>query len=394
MTDAGSPYDLVVVGLGAVGSSALFQASKTGARVLGIDRYDPPHDFGSTNAETRITRLAVGEGPRYLPFVARSHQIWAELAAETGDKLYHQSGGCIITPDTPAAGDRWNDFARISASIAADSGIDFELLDAATTRSRYPQIQTTDDQIVGFEPTGGVVMAERAVDTHLRLARGNGAEIRTHQTVTNISVTNDLTTIRLQDGTNVVAEAVVVAAGPWFADLAPPLDREHTYVTRQTVYWFRPEDPEMFRPECFPFIIWVGETPDDYFSSFPMPHGGIPGMKVLTEQFVDRCDPRTVDRTVPVSEINDFYHDIARHRIDGLTSECVKAVACLYTMTTDEHFLIDAHPSSDRVLYASPCSGHGFKHSAAIGEAMAQKMLHGTSTLDIEVFDRTRLVAT
>lgn len=387
-------YDLIVVGLGAVGSATLFHASKSDARVLGIDRYNPPHDLGSTNAETRITRLAVGEGPQYLPFVARSHRIWSEITEQSGVPLYHQSGGCIITPDKAADGDRWNDFARISSTIAADAEIDFELLSPAQTRARYPQINVGDHEIIGYEPTGGVVMAEKAVETQLRLARNNGASIITDEIVTAMSIAADgSASLQTASGAQLNASSVVVATGPWFGELATSVDRDATYVTRQVAFWFEPEDPEMFQPEQFPFIIWVGESEEDYLGAFPMPAGGIPGMKILTEQFVDHCDPSTVNREITETEVNEFYERFAQPRIAGLTPTCVKAVACLYTMTADEHFLIDTHPRSDRVMYASPCSGHGFKHSTAIGEALAQRLLGGSSVNSLEVFGRARLAS-
>lgn len=384
-------YDLIVIGLGAVGSAALYQAAKAGATVLGIDRYAPPHEFGSSHAETRITRLAVGEGPEYLPLVARSHEIWRELEAQTGERLLYQPGGYIIQRRNASStvDSHWNQFVGRTAAVAGRAGIPFEMRTPAQVRAHLPCILIDDDDEAGYEPSGGVVLCERAVAAQLALAANRGATVRTNEPVVEL--------LYETDGVSVVtsreryrAERVIVCTGAWMRDFLPKPKDDLLRVTRQVVYWFQVADPALFSTECFPFFIWTGDTTEDYFSIFPIPSGGIPGIKLLTEQFVTATDPASVSRTVTQDEIDAFYDHFVTRKIRGVTRNCVKAAVCLYTHTPDDHFLIDFHPDSQRVLVASPCSGHGFKHSAAVGEAMVQRALNGTSEIDLSPFGWSR----
>jgi len=237
-SDATGPeWDLIVVGLGAMGAAVAYHASKIGLRVLGIDQFEPPHAFGSTKAETRITRLAVGEGPHYLPFVKRSHEIWRELEAATGEQLLIECGGLIITEQEPVPGQRWEDFVVETARIADDAGIEYSVLSPQDVRTEHRWITVPDDRNVGFEPTAGLVMAETAVRIQLALAAASGTAIRTRERVTAIEPGVDRVTVRTAAGAY-TASNVVVSTGPWFAELAAPSQGKLAEVTRQVVYWF------------------------------------------------------------------------------------------------------------------------------------------------------------
>ncbi|MEM7536708.1 MAG: N-methyl-L-tryptophan oxidase [Chloroflexota bacterium] len=384
-------YDLIVVGLGAMGSAALYQAAKAGINVLGIDRFAPPHNMGSSHAETRITRLAVGEGPQYLPLVARSHEIWRELEATTGHDLLYQSGLYIITPPEPDAArgetkhNHWDGFVARTAEIAAGANIPYEQRTAAQVRAHLPYVLMRDGDIAGYEPTGGVVLCEQAVEIQIAQAKKFGAEVVVNQPVTDIQWGPTDVTVTTAQG-RYDAEKVIVTAGAWMPDFLPALKRELLTVTRQVVYWFEVEEPAHYSTDNFPAFLWVGDTREEYFSTFPSPPDGIPGLKVLTEQFDVATDPNTVERTVTEAEIDTFYDEFLSKKLSGVTRNCIKAEICLYTNTPDDHFLIDFHPASERVLLASPCSGHGFKHSAAVGEAMVQLVMTGQSEIDLSSF--------
>ncbi|MEM7321469.1 MAG: N-methyl-L-tryptophan oxidase [Actinomycetota bacterium] len=392
MTASSERFDLIVVGLGAMGAAVAHHATALGLRVLGIDRHDPPHHLGSTTAETRITRLAVGEGRQYLPFVARSHEIWRDLEDRTGTSLLHQCGGYIITEQTPVAGQRWHDFVTETDRIAKTGGIDFEVFEQTADTGNRPgldRLRGLAGKRIGFERSAGLVMAERAVAIQLQLAEAAGAVLRRTEPVTavtpndrEVSVTTDAGTYR--------ADQVVVAAGPWLGDLTDEPDRSRLTVTRQVVYWFEVDDPAAFGTDRFPFVMWVGDTDADYLGVFPIPPGGTPALKVLGEQFAATTHPEDVERTVSDAEIRDFYDRHVGPKLAGAGRTCRTASVCLYTNTPDDHFLIDTAPTSDRVLLMSPCSGHGFKHSAALGEAVAQRLATGDSTLDLTPFERAR----
>ncbi len=400
--------DVVVVGLGAMGAATALQARRLGRSVIGIDRHHPPHRLGSTHAETRITRLAVGEGPQYLPLVRRSHELWRSLETESGRRLLWETGGLILTEQTPTPGDRWDDFAVRTHAIGADAGIPVSLLDPADASRRCPPLQVPDDVSVAYEPTAGLVACEAAVTAQLDLARAAGAALAFGETVMAVEPDDDGVDVFTDRG-RYRADQVVLAAGPWLASgtgpdptpggpgpsggqhgfgLAAPVDAEALTVTRQVVYWFEADDPAAFTVEAMPFVMWVGETIDDYLAVFPTPPGMTAAVKVLGEQFDTTTDPDRVDRVVSAEEIARFHARNVAPRVRGLSERCVRAEVCLYTNTADDDFLIDTHPETDRVTLISACSGHGFKHSAALGEAVAQRLVLGASTIDLSPFAR------
>ena len=372
-----------------MGSAALYHAAASGLEVLGIDRYDPPHELGSSHAETRVTRLAVAEGAQYVPLVARSHEIWKDLETKTGIRLLYQPGACIINSAGKSKDARWGDFVSQTQAIAAASGIDYSVLSAADFGAMFPNVVLDPGERIGFEPTGGIVMAEAAVSAQLDLARGLGAQVLTNRQVTEVKPQDHGVSVRV--GSNSYsADNAIVATGPWFAELAPPADGQAVAVTRQVAFWFEPEDPDAFSAERFPAILWAGEDISEYMAIFPMPPNGVPGLKMLGEQFSVTTSGAKANRVVSQTEVNDFYEKFISVRLRGVTPKCVKSSACLYTSTVDDHFLIDFHPTSERILFASPCSGHGFKHSSALGEAMVQLVTTGVSRLDLSSFGRTR----
>ena len=387
-------YDLIIVGCGAMGSAAMYQAAKRGLAVLGIDRFAPPHEMGSSHAETRFTRLGVGEGAQYAPLVARSHEIWRELEEASGEVIFYQKGLLIVAPKGGTAKEQynhWENFVERSAEVAADIGVPFEILEAADVRSRYPKVMLTDEEYAGFEPTGGHVMAERAVAVQLELAQKNGAELWTNRPVEAIRPNENGVTVVTAEGT-VEAEKVIVTAGAWTNDFLPTVEHKNFRVTRQIVFWFEVDDPDQYSPDELPGVLWVGQKLEDYFAAFTLPPGSKPGLKVLTEQYVDATNANHVEREISPAEIEAFYQKFGTQKIAGLKPNCIKASVCLYAHTPDDHFVIDMHPElGERVMVVSACSSHGFKHSAAIGEAVVQKMCEGESEISLTPFAWQRL---
>ncbi|HEV2061298.1 MAG TPA: FAD-dependent oxidoreductase, partial [Solirubrobacteraceae bacterium] len=226
-------YDAIVVGLGAVGSATTYHLAKQGARVLGIDRFHPPHELGSTHGETRITRVAVGEGARYVPYVRRSHELWRELERESGESLMTACGMLMIGGARPAAFHGARDFLRATVDVAREHGVPHETPTAGEVERRFPQFALTgDERGFYYEPGAGFVRPERAVATQLRLAERHGAELRFDERVT------DVAPGRVGDDR---ATTVVVAAGPWIGELVPGDFAVH----RQVQFWFESTDPEL-----------------------------------------------------------------------------------------------------------------------------------------------------
>lgn len=388
MTD--NHYDVVVVGLGIMGAGALYQAAKRGAKALGLDQFAPPHTYGSSHGDTRITRQAIGEGEMYMPFIRRSNEIWRELETITNRQLYLATGGLIIAPEGGGAEfHARSDFVARTANIATAYGINHAVLTDQETMQRYPLLKLRPQDIAYYEPGAGVLRPELCIQTQLEQAVHSGAAVHTNETVTSYEATAHGVQITTNKG-RYDADRIVLAMGAWLPDLLAAEHRPGVDIYRQVIYWFEAEDITAFTEHNFPFVIWIGDTAADFFSAFPAMRDGLQGVKVLTEQYAQTTTAQSIDRTVKAEEIAHLYH-MTQTRLHGVRDKLVHADVCLYTVTPDEHFILDFHPESERVVIASPCSGHGFKHAAAIGETLAELALNGKSTLDISQFSLARL---
>ena len=382
--------DVVVVGLGAMGAATLYQLAKAGAKAIGIDRYAPPHDQGSSHGDTRITRLAVGEGAEYVPLVRRSQQIWRELEARDGDALFEQCGVLVMTSSgTRTSHHGAADFTARTIELARTYGIAHEVLTAEQLRGRFPQFAPLrDDAIAYYEPEGGFVRPERCIAAQLKAARELGAAVIAGAPVSTVESASNVVRVRAGDRT-VVADEVVVCAGMWSAELLGEPFKSLLRVCRQQLFWFKLEEPVIF-PEVSPsFILSHGPLETDWCYGFP-PIPGEGSVKIAAEQYTAQSLPNSLDRTVSDADVAAMFRTHVAGKIAGVTAERVKASVCTYTVTPDYGFIIDDHPALKNVTVVSACSGHGFKHSAAIGEAVAQRALSGSSQIDLSAFSLSR----
>ena len=377
-------WDVIVVGLGAVGSATAYQLSRRHAKVLGLDRFHPPHNRGSSHGETRITRLALGEGEHYVPFVRRSHEIWRELEAATGRSLLRSVGGLIYgSSSSRTVAHGADDFLQTTIDVAKRQGITHEVLDAAKLRERFPQFHLRGDETGYYEPEAGYVLPEACIATQLEQAQSAGAAIRTGEQVLNWQTDREGVCVTT-DRSRYEADRLILCAGPWLPELVKPL-APRVKVFRQTLFWFQPDGPpELFSPDRMPIFIRVPDAQTQMVYGFPMINGFEGGLKVAGEQF---------DRAISPEDAGDEVHETEKSAMHALASphvrispRCVRSTVCKYTVTPDFGFVIDQHPDSDRVWFASACSGHGFKHSPAVGEALAEITLGGSSRLDLSRF--------
>ncbi|MGV7217831.1 N-methyl-L-tryptophan oxidase [Bradyrhizobium sp. UFLA05-112] len=381
--------DFVVIGLGAMGSAILYQLAKRGAHAIGVDRFAPPHRMGSSHGETRITRQAVGEGSDYAPLVLNSHRIWRELEADTGEKLLNDCGVLVMAPGTgPTSHHGKPDFVARSIEVARDFGIKHEILDGAEVARRFPQfLGLAGNEKAYFEPGGGYVFPERCIAAQLNQAMRLGAQIRTGVEVLSVDQHGKVR-IETSSGT-IQAQQAVVAAGSWTAPLlGAPFDRLLT-VNRQVLHWYELDDLAAYGPDAPAFIWMHGATDVDYLYGFP-PLPGDRRIKVATEQYETLTTANTIDRDVCPAESAEMYRTHVKGRLAGATPCVAQAAACLYTVTPDRGFIIDRHPRHDRVFVVSACSGHGFKHSAGIGDVVAEQLTGGRNRVDLTSFSIAR----
>lgn len=376
--------EVAVIGLGAFGSATLYQLARRGIRAVGIDRFHPPHDLGSTHGESRITRLAVGEGARYAPMVIRSHEIWRELERETGEELFAQVGGLIMAGRANKALHHGRkDFVAGSIRVAERFGIRHEVLDAAEIGRRFPRFGLQGDEWGYYEPEAGWVSPEKAVAAQLRLAEKHGAMLRLGEAVVECRQQGGAVRIATDKGV-IEASRVVMTAGAWMPGLVPPL-RPLARVQRQALHWYAAEDPAEYAGDRFPIFIWIhglGET--DYFYGFPA-SARDGAVKVATETYSRDDDPGTVDRAVSAEDSRAMYREHVAGRLRGVTPRLTRAASCLYTVMPRSDFFVDELPGQEQILAVSACSGHGFKHSAGMGEALAQRAI-GEAGIDLSAF--------
>lgn len=386
-------YDVAIVGLGAVGAAVAMQLARRGARVVGFDRHNPPHEFGSSAGETRITRLAIGEGEHLTPLVMRSHEIWREIERETGAPLLTACGGLIVSSDKTIAETHVRGFFRRTIGAAKMFGIAHEQLDAEEIRARYPQLIVRDDELGYYEPSAGFVRPEACIRAQLDLAKKFGAELRANEEVLNFTSSPQGIAIETRNG-RVVADRAIIAAGAWLPALVDDRLASLFRIYRQVLLWFDVADAiDQFMPNRFPVFIWEPQETQQGLYGFPAMDGPGGGMKVASEQFAETTDAQSIKRDVSPEEIAYVYDNLVRPHFRNVGPRCVRTKTCLYTVTPDSGFVIDQHPDSERVLIASPCSGHGFKHSPAIGEVLADLATGQTPRLDLSPFRLARFSA-
>jgi sarcosine oxidase len=379
-------YQIIVLGLGAMGSAALLQLARRGVRVLGLDQFSPPHDFGSSHGGTRITRLAIGEGDHYTPYVQRSHELWREIEAECDASLLTATGGLIISSDAKSSFTHVENFFRNTVAAAKKYRIAHELLDAVQIRNRFPQFKVRDDEVGYFEPAAGFLRPEDCLRAQLKLAGNHGAAIHLNEKMLGFEQGTGGVTVTTDKG-RYFADRLIVAAGAWLPQLLGSRYSSIFKVYRQVMFWFDVEGPlAPFLADRFPIFIWELQDSAQAIYGFPAVDGAGGGVKIASEQYEMITTPQAQARDVSDGDIAAMHSRCVAPYFSGVSSRCVKASTCLYTVTPDFGFVIDALPGSDRVTLVSACSGHGFKHSPAIGEALCDLVTGGRGRFDLGPF--------
>jgi sarcosine oxidase len=374
-------YDAIVAGLGGMGSATACRLAGRGKRVLGLEKFHPAHDRGSSHGRSRIIRQAYFEDPAYVPLLLRAYELWEQLERDTGQELMTLTGGLMI-------GRREGELVSGSVMSAEEHGLPYELLDADEIRGRFPPFSPDPETVALYEEKAGFVRPEETVRAHLDRAGSLGADLRFEEPVVSWEASEDGVRVETQGG-SYEAERLVITPGAWapqlIADLGLPLE-----VERQVMYWFEPENGrEPFLPDRFPIYIW---EPDDgnTFYGFPAQDGDR-GVKVAFFRAGGTpTTPETIDREVYQEEV-DFIRGYLAEYVPDLAGRCLDARACMYTNTPDLHFVISLHPELERVAIACGFSGHGYKFCSVVGEILADLATEGSTRHPIDLFSPARL---
>lgn len=370
-----SDWDVIVVGVGAMGSAATFHLARRGVRVLALEQFDLAHDQGSSHGYTRIMRHAYYNAPGYVPLVQRAQTLWGELEEISGETLFIHTGGLSLgRPDA---------LVVRGALLAAERfGLEHEVLDAAEVARRFPAVQLSDEMIGVHDPSAGFLLPERAILAHAAAARAHGAEVRTREAITGWEARPDGVEVQTEQG-GYRAERLVFTAGAWMAKLLEELHLP-LEVTRQVVGWFEPDEPALCEPDRLP--VWLLQPPGDEEYFYGLPRYGPPGLK-LGRMFhlQPAVTPAELTRTTDESDEALLRTCLAPY-FPGANGRALELMTCMFTSTPDGHFIMDAHPQHPNVTLVSACSGHGFKFASVVGEIAAELALDGQSRHDIEMF--------
>ena len=371
-------FDVIVVGVGGMGSAAIYQLARQGKRALGLERYDIPNEMGSSHGHTRIIRLAYSEDPIYVTLLKRAYELWREIQKHVGEQLLHITGSIDV-----GVSDSWVFKGSLQSCIEHD--LPHEVLTGAELTERFPGYRLPHDYLAVLQPEGGFLSPERCIVSYVLAAQAHGAEVHGREEVLDWEPVGD--GVRVTTDRDVYeADRLVVTAGAWNDQLLDCL-RGLILPERQVLAWLQPERPELFTPERFPVFNMLAD--DGRYYGFPV--FGVPGFKFgKYHHFEESGHADVLDREChPYDE--QMLREFAARYFPDAVGPTMSLKACLFTNTPDSHFLIDLHPDYPQVCFASACSGHGFKFASVIGEILADLAMRGRSRHDISFFSLDRL---
>ncbi|MCH2147801.1 MAG: N-methyl-L-tryptophan oxidase [Phycisphaerales bacterium] len=376
-----SRYDVIVVGVGAMGSATCLALARRGVRVLGLERHGIPHDQGSSHGQSRMIRCAYYEHPDYVPLLLRSWELWEQLGEEAGRASLYATGGLYMGPPG-------SEFVESSLQAAETYGLEHERLGRSQLQERFPQFVLPSDFIAMHESKAGFLIPEWCIEDQVRLARTHGAEIHEYESVASWDSDAGGVVVQTSAGTY-TAGHLVLCAGAWMPKLSKsilPLQ-----VTRQVLGWMKPAEPSALQLGTLP--VWAIDCPGEgQLYGFPLTEGlpGPTGFKAAMHAPGVVADPNTIDREPRPGDDATFI-DRVRDWIPAAGSELDAMRICMYTNSIDEHFIIDGHPDHSHVTMATGFSGHGFKMSSVIGEVLADMSTEGRSDHPVAFLGISRL---
>jgi len=376
-------YDVIVVGIGGMGSATLYHLAKRGLDVLGIEQFQIPHEMGSSHGLTRIIRLAYYEDPSYVPLLYRTYELWRTLEAEAGEKLFYQTGSIDMGAETSSV------FAG-SLQSCIEHNLEHEVLTSKQLTERFPGYRLPAHMKAVFQPQGGLLVPEKCIEAHVNIAQKHGAAVHTNERVQGWDLLSDGGVQVTTDNATYSADKLVLCGGAWASKLLPELQQK-AISERQVLIWLETKEPDWFTPEHFP--VWNGEVDEGRYYGFPEfnPNGDTPGMKFGRWHHRDElCDPDTVDRNIYPEDEQLLRAFGEKYFPDG-AGKTLLMKTCMFTNTADENWIMQTLPTAPQVAVAAGFSGHGFKMASVIGEIMADLAQNGNTKHDISLHQLQRL---
>ncbi len=366
-------YDVIVAGVGGMGSAACYHLARRGKRVLGLEQYGIPHMRGSSHGYTRIIRLAYYEHPSYVLLLRRAYELWREIQQTAGEQLLYITGSIDAGPP-----DEWVFKGAWESARLHD--LPHEVLTGSEVRRRYPAYHLPPETLALVQPDGGFLRPERCIVSHVMAAQALGAEIHGFERV--LEWEPLASGVRVRTDRDVYeAEKLVLSAGAWNGHLLDVLDGL-LVPERQVLAWLQPSRPDYFQPQAFPVFNLLVE--EGRFYGFPV--FDVPGFKFGKYHHLQEwSDADDVDWEPHEYDERVLRQFAERYFPDGC-GPTMNLEACIFTNTPDKHFIVDLHPLYPQVSFASPCSGHGFKFASVIGEIMADLAEVGVTRHDIGLF--------
>jgi sarcosine oxidase len=373
-------YDVVVVGLGAMGSAALYALARRGRRVIGIDRFEPGHRLGSSHGESRIIRIAYYEDPVYVPLLRLAYEAWERLERDTGEHILTITG--ILE-----AGIEGSALVQGSLRSALQHDIPHEVLLPEQVNKRFPAFSIPADWQCIFQPDAGILQPEIAINSYVKSASSLGATVALGTRVESVLPVGDHIAVRLESGETIEAGSAVLAVGPWIQELVPELGSK-LRLTRQPLMWFEPQEMQLVRPPSMPVFFF--DTPEDLIYGFPDFRGS--GVKAGSHLSCGELTSADETRAEVSDEEKAHLTRMMSRFIPAAAGRVRQTHVCIYTRSADEHFVLGLHPSASQIVLASPCSGHGFKFASIFGEILADLAMTGATDKPIDFFRPSRLI--
>jgi sarcosine oxidase len=369
-------FDQIVIGVGGMGSAAVYELARRRQRVLGLEQFSVPHELGSSAASTRIFRFAYFEDPSYVPLMRLAHARWLMLQRDFGETLVTTTGGLDI--GLPSG--RVIAGAKLACQTHA---LAHEVLSASEVSRRFPAWQLPAEFEAVLQPEAGFLRADRAIVAHVTLARQLGAEVNENEVVKRFTVLGDRVEVET-DRARYEAGSLVLAAGAWTGKLCDPL-KALAVPERQVVGWFAAQ-AQPFRPQTFPVFILDCPQNGNFYGIPAVDEAGFKVGKFHHRQ--QTVDADEIERRIVPEDVA-VLTAIGRYLAKPMGAP-VSCKTCMFVNSPDEHFIVDTLPECRHVVVAAGFSGHGYKFCAAIGEILADLAIDGRTPHDTRLFALSR----